>query len=157
MHISRLTPCYLLGCIFFIMSHTSAVFLVSLCSCTWCYFTGSSADVSRVASESADASSEGDDEGRGEADRGQLRRDVMLGRMVQLMAADAGGPLPSASLPLLAEQLQASGLLPRWVVACLTHKPSLFDKAFTLLFKEVCCCIGHIVVCLWWCCEQNFG
>lgn len=105
----------------------------------------SSADVSRVASESVDVSSDGDDEGRGEGDRGQLRRDVMLGRMVQLLGEDAGGPLPPASLPLLAEQLQAAGLLPRWVAACLAHKPALFDKTFTLLFKEV----GWVVTAPW--------
>lgn len=87
-------------------------------------------------------SSDGEEESRGEGDRGQLRRDVMLGRLVQLTSVDAGGPLPSASLPLLAEQLQSAGLLPRWVAACLAHKPSLFDKAFTLLFKEVqCACV----------------
>ncbi len=75
---------------------------------------------------------------------------IPLGRMVQLLSASHGGPLPPASLPLVTEQLQAAGLLPRWVAACLTHKPALFDKAFALLFKDVGGgnCVVVVVLCV---------
>jgi translation initiation factor 2-alpha kinase 4 len=62
-----------------------------------------------------------------------LRQALLTGHLLALLTAPRG-PLPHA-LPALARELQAAGLLPRWLRDLLMRRPALFDRAFRGTFN----------------------
>ena len=67
----------------------------------------------------------------------QIKRDVLMGHLLNLAMQGSPAGLPSHALPALAASLSSKGLLPKWVQWSLTQQPALFDKAFERLFSEV--------------------
>jgi translation initiation factor 2-alpha kinase 4 len=68
-----------------------------------------------------------------EAEREQLRRELLLGHLLSLAAGGAPA-VPAHTLPAVASSLQRGGLLPRWLAWALTKQPALFDRAFKRIF-----------------------
>jgi translation initiation factor 2-alpha kinase 4 len=79
--------------------------------------------------EAEEASGAGDMRTGGRA----LRQALLTGHLLALLTAPRG-PLPHA-LPALARELQAAGLLPRWLRDLLMRRPALFDRAFRGTFN----------------------
>lgn len=77
----------------------------------------------------ADAPSEAQPSGRA------LRQALLTGHLLALLTSPHG-PLPHA-LPALTRELQATGMLPRWLRELLLRRPALFDRAFRSTFDAV--------------------
>lgn len=71
-----------------------------------------------------------------EAEREQLRRELLMGHLLSMATGGAGATLPPHALPAVTSMLQSLSLLPRWLAWSLSNQPSLFDRAFTRLFAE---------------------
>lgn len=95
---------------------------------------GSGAEAASEASEAGE-SSVGLPEN--EAEREQIRRELLLGHLLTLAASGGNAAVPPHALPAVASMLQAQGLLPKWVGWTLTQQPALFDRAFQRLFAQV--------------------
>ena len=64
-----------------------------------------------------------------------MRQELFLGHLLTLLAGS--GAVPPHALPSVAADLQARGLLPKWLAFTLTQQPALFDRAFQRVFHKV--------------------
>ena len=71
-----------------------------------------------------------------EAEREQLRRELLMGHLLSMATGGNAATLPPHALPAVTSMLQSLSLLPRWLAWSLSNQPSLFDRAFTRLFAE---------------------
>lgn len=78
-----------------------------------------------------------------EADREQIRRELLLGHL--LLLACHGGALPPHALPDVADMLAGQNLVPRWLAWAVQQQEAgkpLFDRAFRRMFAKELCASG---------------